>query len=385
MIPATLALGFLGAGSHARVRHRRGARASLRFPHPCRGRRGSPCGPPILLRAPPPSPPSAGASAPRRASSLSPAGRLTNHFKGSRTLKDKTKLGIWSGPQMFVFSSTPPTPAATPSRGSPGARPRQPRAPHRQPSARGRGQGPLCAFCSPGPRFSADQWKGRLSPSRWFIGSSAIKGSVAVGATTWGCGEGPARLSGWREDAWSPRGRRSGPPDTAGTCPGGRCVHPGAPGHLQAAGRGAERRLWGPGGDTPRWHRSAGAASWALGARRGAGPGSAQLPPPGRVSGAPAASASSLSTPRPPHFQPNFPPTALATDPEDSEFRDRAPPVPPAPGRRNCQPPLVNGISATSRDRGPRSSRSTPNPEAPNPLLGHRVRSARARAAEQTQ
>lgn len=79
----------------------------------------SPPFPPAPLparRLPPPSPPHP-RPAPRRTSSLSPVGRLTNHFKGSRTLKDKTKLQhMVQSPDVCLSSSLAPPPL--PSRGS---------------------------------------------------------------------------------------------------------------------------------------------------------------------------------------------------------------------------------------------------------------------------
>lgn len=69
----------------------------------------SPPSPPPPGRLPPP--------APRRTSSLSPVGRLTNHFKGSRTLKDKTKLQhMVQSPDVCLSSSSAPPPP--PSRGT---------------------------------------------------------------------------------------------------------------------------------------------------------------------------------------------------------------------------------------------------------------------------
>lgn len=60
---------------------------------------------------PSPLPPAPRASAPRRTSSLSPVGRLTNHFKGSRTLKDKTKRQhMVRSPDVCLSSSCPRPP-----------------------------------------------------------------------------------------------------------------------------------------------------------------------------------------------------------------------------------------------------------------------------------
>lgn len=71
---------------------------------------------PLPPASPAPSPPHP-RPAPRRTSSLSPVGRLTNHFKGSRTLKDKTKLQhMVQSPDVCLSPSLAPPPL--PSRGS---------------------------------------------------------------------------------------------------------------------------------------------------------------------------------------------------------------------------------------------------------------------------